>query len=83
MSMYLNVIVPAAVTLPLFVFRKVMVAVFKALHVADFTTTVCVTEYDAGVISRWLVVAHPVTVAVAVTVPFAERFGMVPVVADP
>jgi hypothetical protein len=44
MTMYLNVIVPAAVTLPLFVFRKVIVAVFAALQVADFTTTVWVTE---------------------------------------
>jgi len=44
MTMYLNVSVPAAFTFALFVFRKVIVAVFAALHVAAFTTTVWVTE---------------------------------------
>ena len=43
-SMYLNVIVPAAASATLFVFRKMMDAVFAALQVADFTTTVWLTE---------------------------------------
>jgi hypothetical protein len=43
-TMYLNVIVPAAASATLFVFRKVTVAVFAALQVADFTTTVWLTE---------------------------------------
>src|SRR6476646_538531 len=83
MTMYLNVSVPAPDSAPLFVFRKVMVAVFTAVQVADLTTTVWVTEKDDAVISRLLVTAHPVTVAVAVTVPCAARCGMVPVLADP
>src|SRR6476646_1163176 len=82
MTMYLNVSVPAPDSAPLFVFRKVMVAVFTAVQMADLTTAVWVTEKDDAVISRLLVTAHPVTVAVAVTVPFSARFGRVPVVAD-
>lgn len=81
--MYLNVSVPAPVTFALLPFRNVIVAVFAAVQVADFTTTVCETEKDDAVIRRWLATAHPVTVAVAVTMAFAPRFGIVPVVADP
>ena len=36
MSMYLNVIVPAAFTLALFVFKKVMVAVFAVFATLNF-----------------------------------------------
>lgn len=81
--MYLNVIVPEAVSATLFVFRKVIVATFAALQVADFTTMVWLTVYDDSVMSRWFATAHPVTAAVAVTVPFAAAFGMVAVVAAP
>jgi hypothetical protein len=83
MSMYANVSVPAPVSATLFVFRRVIVAVFAALQVADFTTTVWLAEKADAVMRRWLVTAHPGTATVLVTIAFAPGLGMAAVVADP